>query len=350
MSAGSAPTVTLSVDKKVYKTNTAVTPTITIADPDTEADTYTTVDDEGRDVSVTWSRVDRENVAWSWKSGAQITVNGSGSKVTVPAPATTDTLVATVVDGQGHEVTASVPVVVGAPMMIGVANVLKLSDYPGAKSTVVFNKPGVGIDIAKWNAVPVDVFPVLCEKDSPTAAMWDPVLDTLARPIWGVFHQEPEGDLPSADYKAGCLALENILAAHPNGHLVDRVSKLMLYAELHGKGPWDAWLTGTEDVLAVDCYLEAAATSYTNPADFFKPVIDEAALLGIPFAVPEFGAVALASDTDGSGLAKWYTDCINYLKSQGCLMVNFWVAQGTSRDFTPKPAVKAAIQKIVAAQ
>lgn len=127
---GHAPTVTLTVNPAgPYLPGTYIAAKATISDVDTTSSAY--VDSLGRDVTVT--RVDVEKIAWSWKSGTAMTPAATGDNPeTMQVPAVSDVLLCTVTDRQGNTTTASCPVTVRAPMLVGAA----VAPYPNSKRTL----------------------------------------------------------------------------------------------------------------------------------------------------------------------------------------------------------------------
>lgn len=223
-----------------------------------------------------------------------------------------------------------------------------LTRYPRLAYTRLFGSLGKGIPSVA--SLPKGVTPHVSFKDQPTATLVQPWLDALDRPAYLTWHHEPEGDMTPDAYRAGWAALAALTRSHPNVVLVEVFT---LYAQTHGKTPWDQLWSGQAQAIAFDCYNTVVAkTGYPDPAPFFHPLTDAAASLGVAFLVPELGTRLALDDTAGYGAATWYQDCAAYLRRQRvCRAVAVWDQMGAnSVDWTLSGKPLAAWQQVVASQ
>lgn len=247
--------------------------------------------------------------------------------------------------------TATWSTVAGFAMLVGSdGKPVDLKKYPKLRYTRVFAQPGGGMpSIAN---IPAQVLPHCSFKDVPTPALVNPWLTALNRAVCLTYNHEPEGDLSPTDYKAGWKVLANLVNASPNGHYVTLVEVFTRYAQVHGKqtpwGPatWQNLWTGQAAIMGWDCYLESNATSFPPPALFFSGLIESAKICGVPFIVPELGALPMPFDPTGSQAAAWLTACANYVQSAGGLIISAW----DNGDYTLTGKPLAAWQAVVASQ
>jgi len=357
--SGSAPQVTLTAAPVgPYTAGDLFEVTATIVDADDGTETLTGVDGLGRHVTATIVRDDEATITWMWQSTAEVA--GTGNPLQVAAPAVSDVLSCLVTDAQGNTTMAVLPVEVTVPMLVGVDNPSTsptVSQFPRMKITRVFGSPGKGIP--GWSTsqmkvcVQLGVIPHVSFKDTPTVAMVSGWMDGIPPGVraYLTFHHEPEGDLPPEVYAAGWTTLGQAVAAHPNRDRVTLVGVLGSYAELHGKGPWQTWWTGVEQVMGWDMYVPVGSASYPTPATFFAPLITAAHGAGVPWMVPELGSPILAGDTGGARYAAWLTACVAYLRTAGCVAVSVWDTNGGNGvNYTLTGAPLAAWQQAVATQ
>lgn len=197
------------------------------------------------------------------------------------------------------------------------------------------------------------IMPHPSSKDPITAAGVNTFMDGIpagikVRYTW---HHEPEGDLAAAEYAANWALLRSTADAHPKRKQLTLVGILGSYAETHGKGPWQTWVTGHEDVIGEDIYTPVGSADYIPPATAFATLTAIKAA-GWRIMVPELGSPILASDPTGAKYAAWLTACVAYARQLGCEAVSVWNTKNTSTgvDYTLSGAPLVAWQQIVASQ
>lgn len=233
---------------------------------------------------------------------------------------------------------------------------LDTASYPRTLYCREYNRPGRGI---KPLAAPASVtLPHPSFHDLPTAALVNPWLDRLHRPVIFEHGHEPEGDTTTDIYRGAVQRLLDLVAAHPNGHLVTVAQTFTRYAQVHGKNMTDGkpatwqnlWVEGS-GLIGFDCEVDSSIHGYPDPAAFFAPAVTASQQLGVPFIIPELGWPLQATDTDGTGLAAWYVACAAYLRSTGrCAAVAAFNLLGTTGDYRLTGPAKAAWQTVVASQ
>jgi len=348
--AGTPPTVAVTVNRDRYAPGAPFTAIVRAVDPDTMTETIPGGHDTlGRNDTVTISRVDPLSLVVVTGLDAAFTVAATpgGFTITGTAPASSAALAVTVADAQGNQTTATCPITVVPPMLVGVDTAITGTQqiaavyaahqtlYPGLRYMRAFGPPTKGIPgfgVAPIAEMPNTATPHVSFKDTPTAALLGGWLDGVTRKAFLTAHHEPEGDLTVDAYRAGWATTQAARDAHPNGHLVTTVSVLTRYAEVHKAYRWQDWAckadgTPVADWMSWDCYLDVT-DRYTDPATFFAPPLAAAKALGTPWGVSELGALRLASDPTGAGRAAWITDCVTYLREAGCRFVAWWCGPG----------------------
>lgn len=234
------------------------------------------------------------------------------------------------------------------PMLVGSnRKPVDLIRYPDWAYLRVFGATGRGIPSIA--SLPRQITPHVSFKDAPTVALLDPWLAALDRDVYLTWHHEPEGDLSPADYQAGWHQLGAIVGeSSPHVTLVEVFT---LYAQTHGKTPWDQLWSGQAQAIGFDCYNTVVAkTGYPDPEAFFAPLTDAAASLAVPLLVPELGTRIAVDDSAGYGAAGWYRDCAAYLlRRRDCRAVAVWDQMGAnSVDWTLTGKPLTAWQNVVA--
>jgi hypothetical protein len=224
--------------------------------------------------------------------------------------------------------------------------------YTGVRYTRLYGAPGKGIPSVA--AVPAGCVAHVSFKDSPTATLVNPWLDTITHPVILEWHHEPEGDMTAAAYRAGVAALIALVRAHPNGHWVKVAQTLTRFAQAHpGKLMTDgtpatvANLWCGADLIGMDCEKDSSfGTGCPDPKSFFAVAVAAAKQVGRPFVIPELGWV----DPGDGTLAGWYTACVAYLRSVGCFAVAVYDTLGSTGDYRLSNPALAAWQHAVASQ
>jgi hypothetical protein len=254
----------------------------------------------------------------------------------------------------GQRLQASGTTTVQPPMLVGVDNpdvAATVKAFPGVRIIRVFGSPGKGIPA--WSSTQMKacvangVLPHVSFKDAPTAALVNPWMDAIPAgvKVWLTWHHEPEGDLPPADYAAAWATLAQLVAAHPKHGQVTTVGILTYYAETHGKGPWQTWVTGHEQMLGMDMYVTIGSALPTSVA-FFAILDQIAAVTGKPVCVPELGAQPTTA-----GYAAWLTSCLAYGRQRGYRAMSVWNTMGTNGvNYSLSGAALTDWQQGVAAQ
>lgn len=213
-----------------------------------------------------------------------------------------------------------------------------MTAYPKMKYARFYGPNGFPTDVA-----PAGVTPHRSYKGSTVVATLNAALNTVSHDeIWEGFH-EPDrssgGPTPSA-FKSDYALLHNTVRAHKNGHFIKLCITYIRYMQVQPlpNHAWTDFWTGTADLIGFDCEWDSRVTAmlptgYPDPVLFFAPVLQIAKQAGKPFVVPELGWHQLASDTDGSGLADWYTRCAVYLRSVGCYAVGAYDTLGSTGDY-----------------
>lgn len=344
--SGSPPIVTLNPTSIECNAGDTITVTVTPTDADSHTEVVHGTDELGVPVVVTSTATDSATVvraAWS-TSGDLARVQGL--TVTGVAVYGAGGLEITVRDAEGNETTATCVVTVKPPtpaMLIGftalpsdLATHAKM--FPGAAYGRAYTQATKGI--TGWSAAAMQAMLAAgieiheSFKDSPTSALLKPWFDAIPAAVKRVkltIHHEPEGDLPIATYQADWATLRAFRDSHPNGHKVELVEDLTLYAEIHGKGPWSAWWSGKADKLAWDCYRNAiAGDSYPDPAVLFATPVAAWKATGVGWMVPEFGGDRISTDTTGAGRAAWMRACVAYAAAHGCEAIAWFCEPGTT--------------------
>lgn len=87
-------------------------------------------------------------------------------------------------------------------------------------------------------------------------------------------------------------------------------------------------------VVGVDCYSSQALINQHQaleaPARVFASALAWGTHSGLPVAIPEFGAIPVPGDTDGSQRVSWMLDCIEYARKMGFAWVNWWDTMGNT--------------------
>jgi len=234
------------------------------------------------------------------------------------------------------------------PMLVGSDHKpVDLTRYPALAYTRLFGAVGKGIPSVA--SLPEQVTPHVSFKDQPTAALLGPWLVALDRDVYLTWHHEPEGDLTPDAYRTGWAALNKLAGGMPHVTLAEVFT---LYAQTHGKAPWDQLWSGRADAIGFDCYNTVVAkTGYPDPAAFFALPVAAATKLGVPLLIPELGTRLALDDTAGYGAAAWYRDCAAYLRGQGCRAVAAWDQPGANAvDWTLTGKPLTAWQTVVAGQ
>lgn len=163
--------------------------------------------------------------------------------------------------------------------------------------------------------------------------------------LWICHYHEPEDNAKKsgnpafiASYLSVYAAMNAARKAHPNGGKVRLVKIFMWFQEVIAKQPgctWQEFHGGQTfiDAHGWDCYSPtwgAWASRYATPAELFAPAVAAAKATGIPWCVPELGAVRQAWDTDGAGRAAAITSWAAYCRANGALWVNWWCSHGNA--------------------
>jgi hypothetical protein len=368
--SGFSPTVTITLDRTMpYPAGGQLVAVAAVVDPDTTTETLSATDALGRATTITIARVDPATAVWSWKNtGATITSGTLTCTTTVPAAS--DTLVCTVTDGQGNAVAATMPVtvastLVGVTMSASAFTSMGLTEFPGGVPYMrVYTPPGAGLYgwtssnmVAALKMHPKCIH--LSMKDTPTPGIVNPVLDGIPAGLVLrlTVNHEPEqgpgsGDPTLQQYNANWAALVSIVNAHPKRSQVLLSPILTLYAQLHGKGPWQQWIPPGVDEIGIDSYTDAVmdnnATSYPTGAQMFALLQQIMSSTGLPGLVPEYGSYRIASDTDGSGCAAMIAEHVAYVRSIGVRAIAWF--DESPYAIEGRPAELAAWQRAVAGQ
>lgn len=279
------------------------------------------------------------------------------------------------------EVTMPAPVVLPAvqPMRAGVTvdpkdlAVGRHNRYPGLRHCRFFWSPGDGLPVLAdkrlaqfqqgrkdgepariphvswkdWDSLPVVRAGVNALLDSLTApAAPAPVDEPLLVLTW--MHEGDAKNVDPATYRRNWWDLSGIVGEHPNGALVQLVPiQTLQWTESmkdgKGKGDLSRYYVGLGQP-GIDCYNDGWLPTYPDPHRFLETPLRLADRAGQAPCLPELGISKLAYDPTGQRRADLLLQIAGILRSEGCVMVNYWDDLGTGgTDFRldDKPSADA---------
>lgn len=215
--------------------------------------------------------------------------------------------------------------------------------YPGQAQALIFCGVGEGVNpavaaVKQYHAQMVDCRPAFCVKDSPTMAMYEPLLDLLdGYNLDAVLVVDQEDDAnhwrTPDQYKADYRALRQIRDAHPAHDQLIIAQKYARWAEEHGNDWHDYYEPGVlivgHDRIWCDCYDQL---TYPSPQVMYKVLLQMRDDTGLDFGAGECALKIQSSDTTGQGRADAYSEYAGFLRSEGAADLLWWDGKGAA-DF-----------------
>lgn len=191
---------------------------------------------------------------------------------------------------------------------------------------------------------------------------WLDAMPPVFNEVWLTYHHEPEGDIISREFRRRWVLLGSWVRLHKFAERIRLVPVHTLYPSRHKIGDnystdWTQWIGVWQqwvpldprgryvgDYMGWDCYLETTAAVYEAPESFFRVPVGACHQIGARLVVPELGALRVATDSMGTGRARWMTDCLLYLRHVQCQAVNWWNTIGSAgQDYKLTDAPSASV-------
>jgi len=351
---GNAPNVTLALDStKPYTPGATVVITATMSDIDDGTEVLTSVDELGREDTITIQRHDAPTWVWSWKSHGA-TISTGINPLTVHAPAASDTIVCTVTDGQGHVVIAEALIAVQAPISVGVtpdtnggtdAVAADLSTFKTNGCARVYS-PG---SLPQWtdkvaaalHAAGATLF--FSAKTADLASYvsnWDNIPADVDEAFYIFQHEcnKPAAKTPPALAYVRAFYVQLLAArkAHKNAAKIKIGPCFSWYpaAVTNDEGtPWRQWIVDGIDFIGWDAY-NVSGTKLEDPTAFASLPIASGKEFGKPVIIGEFGVHVTSPDTNA---AAWLPKVVAAYEVGGVTHLMYWNSGSYKLNARPAP-------------